>query len=393
MTRKSGSFVGIVLGFLGLFFLLSLPTSAQVLSLIEAQVDGVDGVDGIGGPRFTLVSPDGRHVYVAGENENSIAVFERNRIDGTLTFLEAVFDGVDGVEGLSGANALAITPNGRYLYCGAAFGSAVAAFRRNYDGTLDFIEAEFDGEGPVTGLASTVWVSVSSNGRNVYASGFGANSVVVFRRNHDGSLDYLQTLTDGVGGVTGLAGAFGHALSGNGRHLYVTGLVGSAVAIFERNRPDGTLTFLGSITDGVDGVDGIGGARTASLSRNGKHLYVAGLFDSAVAVFRRHRATGELTFIGAEFEGVDGVSGIGFASSAVVSGLGSKVIVSGFGSSAVAVFERDRPSGELTFIENLSGEPSLGGVLYTGASLGGRHLYSAGFNANSVAVIGVDLLQ
>ncbi len=386
MTRKHAIWLGLALSS---FMLLSLPASAQTLSFIEAVEDGVDGVEGIGGPRYTLVSPDGRHVYVAGEDDSSVAVFRRNWFSGELEFVQAVFDGVDGVEGLGGANALAITPNGRYLYVGAAFGSAVAAFRRNHDGTLEFIEAEFDGEGPVTGLASTVWVSVSRDGRNVYASGFSANSIVVFRRNPDGSLDYLETHTEGVDGVTGLAGAFGHAVTG--RHVYVTGLIGSSVAIFERNRADGTLEFVSSITDGVDGVDGIGGARSAALSRNGKHLYVSGLFDSAVGVFRRDRRSGELSFIEAEFEGVDGVSGIAFASSAVLTALDSKLVVSGFGSAGVAIFDRNRHTGELTFDDSLIGEPSLGGVLYTGASLLGRHLYAAGFNADSVAVIGVDL--
>jgi 6-phosphogluconolactonase (cycloisomerase 2 family) len=35
------------------------------------------------------VSPDGRHVYVAGQLDNAIAIFARDPLTGALTFVEA----------------------------------------------------------------------------------------------------------------------------------------------------------------------------------------------------------------------------------------------------------------------------------------------------------------
>ena len=57
-------------------------------------------------------SPDGAHVYVASEDADAIAIFERAPDTGFLTFLGAVRDGMDGVTGLDGARTLALSTDG-----------------------------------------------------------------------------------------------------------------------------------------------------------------------------------------------------------------------------------------------------------------------------------------
>jgi DNA-binding beta-propeller fold protein YncE len=57
------------------------------------------------------------------------------------------------------------------------------------------------------------------------------------------------------------------------------------------------LTFVEFQQDGVDGVDGLGVAAGVDISPDGKHVYVTGAGDDAVAVFSRNTATGALTFV------------------------------------------------------------------------------------------------
>lgn len=309
-----------------------------------------------------------------------------------IDFLDAEFDGVGGVDGLLGADAVAVSPDGKHVYGAAAFEAGISVFSRDRKtGGLSFVEAQFDGSGGVSGISSPVWISVSPDGANVYVSGFSAASIAVFERDRSsGALSFVEAETDGVGGVDGLGGTFGHAVSRDGRHVYVTGLLDSAVAIFERDHSTGALDFVSAVFDGVGGVDGIGGARSVALDPSGRHVYVAGLFDSAVAVFERDRATGELTFIEAKFDGTGGVDGLALATSVVLSPSGQRVYVTSFIDSAVAVFDRNPATGELTFVEaefdGIGGVDGLGGVLHLATSPNGKQIYAPGFTDDGLAV-------
>ena len=88
---------------------------AATLDFVEAEFDGVGGVDGLDGAKSVAVSPDGKHVYVIGNGFYSIAVFARNATTGALTFIEAVFDDVGGVNGLLGAKFVAVSPDGGHV--------------------------------------------------------------------------------------------------------------------------------------------------------------------------------------------------------------------------------------------------------------------------------------
>ncbi len=54
-------------------------------------------------PRSVTVSPGGQSVYVAGYGDDAVAVFSRDADTGRLTFLEAIKDGQNGVDGMDGA--------------------------------------------------------------------------------------------------------------------------------------------------------------------------------------------------------------------------------------------------------------------------------------------------
>ena len=132
------------------------------------------------------------------------------------------------------------------------------------------------------------------------------------------------------------------------------------MAVFQRNVATGQLTFVQVLKDGVGGVDGLYGANSVTVSPDGSHVYATGYSDNALAVFQRDVATGQLTFVQVLKDGVGGVDGLYGANSVTVSPDGSHVYATGFSDNALAVFRRDVATGQLTFVQVL--KDGVGGV-------------------------------
>ena len=86
----------------------------------------------------------------------------------------------------------------------------------------------------------------------------------------------MQVLKDGVAGVDGLDGTGSLTVSPNGQHVYVTGNREDAIAVFRRDKTSGTLTFEQVLkSGGGEGVEGLESPQWVAVSPDGEHLYVA----------------------------------------------------------------------------------------------------------------------
>jgi len=361
------------------------------LKFVEAQKNGVGGVVDLAGVNQAVVSSDGKHVYAAAENDNAVVVFSRNAATGQLAFVEAQQDGVGGVDGLTEAYSLTVSGDGKHVYVASEEG-AVAVFSRNATtGQLTFVEAQKNGVGGVDGLLGAAWLTLSPDDKHLYVCGFNDNALAVFSRNTTtGQLTFVEVQRDGVGGVDGLAAARSVFVSPDGKHVYVAGALDNAVAVFSRNATTGQLTFVEVQKYGVGGVVGIGTAFGVTVSPDGRNVYVAGLTSHAVAVFGRNQTTGALNFVEALTDDIGGVDGLFGAASVVVSPDGTRVYATGDLDDAVVVFLRDSLTGELTFVEALKdgvgGIDGLDGANSVSLSPGGEHVYVAGAADSAVAV-------
>ena len=206
-TLRGGSFLGV------LALLAASPQAgAAPVTFLEAHFDGVDGVEGLRGAKTLAVSPDGANVYVVGQLDDSLVTFNRDPATGALTFVDALFDGMGGVDGLAG-------------------------------------------------VSGTHAVAVSADGANVYVAASHSDSVAVFDRDEfTGALSFSQVLRHGVDGVNALNGAWGVTLSRDQAHVYVAAFQSQAVAVFERDPATGSLVFVdaafndqgGGVTIGLD---------------------------------------------------------------------------------------------------------------------------------------------
>jgi DNA-binding beta-propeller fold protein YncE len=339
---------------------------------------GLDGASGV------AVSGDGRHVYVASDSSDAIAVFRHDALTDGLTKGGCIQDegrgdcgsgGGDMAAGLDGATGVAVSGDGKTVYVASSFADTIGAFTRdatsgglspggcieNTGGT----ECQSVG-GNASGLDGASAVAVSGDGKNVYVASYVSDAIAVFQRTTSGGLipgGCIQNTggTDCSGGAAGLDGASGVAVSGDGRNVYVASRFSGAIAVFRRDTTTGGLTPGGCIqnTGGPAcsrNATGLGGASGVAVSEDGRNVYVASRFSGAIAVFRRNATTGGLTPGGCiqnppltACSGLGGnAPGLGGASGVATSADGKNVYVASQVSDAIAVFGRDAVAPVLT---------------------------------------------
>ncbi|MBD2529330.1 beta-propeller fold lactonase family protein [Nostoc flagelliforme FACHB-838] len=362
------------------------------LSFVEVQKDGIDSVDGLAGARAVIVSPDGKFLYAAGYDDSAIAVFARDAQTGKLSFVEVQKDDTDGVDGLVGAESVTVSPDGKFLYAVGYDDSAIAVFARDAQtGKLSFVEVQKDDVNGVDGVGGARAVTVSPDGKFLYAAGYNDSAVAVFARDAEtGKLNFVEFKQDDTDGVDGLAGVYSVTVSPDSKFLYATGLDDSAVAVFARDAQTGKLSFVEFQKDGIAGVDGLSGAESVTISPDGKFLYAAGYDDSAVAVFARDAQTGKLSFVEVQKDGIDGVDGLANVEYVTVSPDGKFLYAAGFNDLAVAVFTRNAQTGKLSFVEfqkdDTDGVDGVDGAYFVTVSPDSKFVYAAGYYDSAVAV-------
>ena len=282
---------------------------------------------------------------------------------------------------------MAVSPDGLNVYVASGFSDAVAVFDREPStGALtqragtEGCWSEDGSSGACSngrGLQGTTGVAVSPDGMNVYVTALANNegSVGVFDRNIITGALTQKAGTSDASAISALAGpaptarrCFTPRGGGEpGRAERVRGLGGSdAVAVFDRSPSTGVLTQKPGAA-GCISETGTGGSCTNGLalqasfavavSPDGRSVYVAAEDGDAVAVFDRDPATGELTQkddIAAcvSETGTGGLCRDGVAldqpRSVAVSADGLTVYVASLVSDAVAVLGRNRATGELS---------------------------------------------
>jgi len=370
----------------------------QELVFVQVVKDTDPGVNGLDGVNSLTVSPDGKHLYATASGADAVVVFARDDKNGYLTFVEAEVNGVGGLLGLYGATSAAVSPDGKHVYVSAFSDDSLAVFSRlATTGELDLVEVQKDGDGGVQGLDGARSVTVSPDGKHVYVAGLQDDAVAVFLRNATtGKLTFSEVQVEGDLGVNGLTGATSVRVSPDGEHLYVAGNYDDALALFSRNSASGALTFEETVYDGVAGVDGLDDIEAVIISPDGNHVYAAGYWDDAVAVFSRNSTTGALTFVEAVKDGVDGVDGLDGARALVQSPEGEYLFAAGYDEDAVAAFARSSSTGALTFVgaayDGASGIDGLDGPRSVTMSPDGRHLYAAGYEDDAIVVFVIPFL-
>ena len=185
-------------------YLVAAPSAGAAegdLNFLQSFTDGAAGVDGLLGANAVTVSPDGENLYVAGRFDHSVAVFSRNPVSGVLNFQEVEKDGVAGVNGLLGARRVVVSPDGQDVYVTGSEDDAIVVFDRSQvDGTLAFNEVELDSADPTArGLDRALGLEVTQDGKFVYVAGEFDHAINIFSRSlATGTLDFIGKVAQAI---------------------------------------------------------------------------------------------------------------------------------------------------------------------------------------------------
>lgn len=128
------------------------------------------------GPRHLAFHPNGRLVYVINELANTITVFAWNAAEATLREKQTLSTLPQDFTGKSYTADLKITPDGRHLYGTNRGHDSVASYAIADDGTLSLLRIQpSGGKGPQNLL-------VTPDGKWVLCANMPGNNVVVFKR-------------------------------------------------------------------------------------------------------------------------------------------------------------------------------------------------------------------
>lgn len=379
---------------LGLSLACAAPVAAGGLSFLGFTQNGTAGVEGLGGVSALAVSPDGAFVYAAGTDDDAVAVLARDPVTGALAFVAAARDGIGGVQGMRVPVAVALSPNGASLYVASREEDALVVFDRDAGtGALTFRQVVRDGVSGADGIDHASGVAVSPDGAHVYATGEHDDAVAAFARDLvTGALTFVEVQRDGVGGVAGIQRPSAVTMSPDGANVYVAGGADDDLAVFARNAATGALTFLEEERYG-EGGHGIDRPNSVVVTADGASLYVAGHDDDGVAAFARDGATGRLTFVETEdnhgaMSGLEGSFGVAAAPD------GRYVFAVGENDHTVSTLRRDATTSGLTFVEAArDGRLGVDGLRKASAvamSPDGLHAYVAGHDDDAVAAFAVD---
>ncbi len=275
---------------------------------VSRNVRGCAPGRALGSPEELAVSPDGRNVYVAASGWGSVVVLQRNRETGALRqpagprgcLADARAFNCEQTRSplVEDGSSIAVAPHGGGVVLATGLGGNVVTLQRGQGGLL----SEPRGPDPPPGIATTIGMAVSPNGRFVYVTTVGGQVTVLRLRagahpvqlpGRRGCLHDVREADQGpCTPVRGLRVPTQVAASPDGANVYVAAAGGFVT--LERRR-DGSLFQPRGKAGCLDwrSITGCGRNRIPydifrtgiAVSRDGRNVY--GVGDGLIEVFRR----------------------------------------------------------------------------------------------------------
>lgn len=329
------------------------------------------------------ISADGRFLYATPWPIGAIVVFDREPKSGQLTHVQTLKNPL-----LPGDTGIALSPSGKHAVAACFIAkTAVLMSRDPESGKLKILHSVNDGEEDVEGMAFPIDAIFSHDGRFVYVLDGGSGGIAIFKLDKD----KLQFQEFYRGKDDCLAGSRGATLSPDGKVMYVASSRANALAVLDLNSETGRLKVKQVLWDEEDEIEGLAGVFGVVTTRNGEFIYTtSGRFngDSAVSAFRRDK-DGKLKLVHeliAEREELPLFLG---GNRLVLSPDEKNIYAVGSRSGAVASFERDPGSGKIKVLETFTHDDVNGitaGAAGVAVSPDGKYVYIAAEGEATISI-------
>ena len=269
----------------GLNAVRQMSVTSNSLSYAATYTDFTGGITNMEQPVEIAESPDGSCLYVTNQGTNrTVTEFSVNS-DDSLSF--------------AGSYSLGTNAN---VAAEIAFAPGGGMYAASYTFILNFQRSGCTITGSTTtGVSSSEVQSIalSPDGTSLYAVDTQNSRIFTFSRNTTtGVLTQAQTLTENVGGVTGLTGVDDVVVSPDGKNVYTTAYQENAIAEFSRDTGTGQLSETGILSAGSNGITSLTKAETLVISPDGADVYVGSSSPSnSVTAFSRDSTSGVLSYL------------------------------------------------------------------------------------------------
>ena len=324
----------------------------------------------------TEVSRDGKFLYASSPSVATISVFARNSRTGLRRHLQEL----KSLEDLFGTTAVRLSPDGQRAVATAMNANSAVLYRRNHDGTLAPLFVARDGTDSVRGLQSPFDVAFSPDSRFVYiacarSSELSTGGVAAFEITERDTLRFVGTDT---GRGRCFRNACAIAVHPDGRLVLVASSGAGMLTVLDRDDNSGK-TEVRQVLKNNRQIRGLDGVMGLAISEDGRFVYTsAGRFrgNSAIGVYQFNSEY--LTFVQELTNGEGELHGFRGGNEITVSADGASVYAVASGSGAIACFHRNQQTGRLRFLESVSNQTeSLIGAAGVELSPDGRFVYVA----------------
>jgi 6-phosphogluconolactonase (cycloisomerase 2 family) len=360
---------------------LACSSAGGALVFAGAVRDGA-AIAGLDDPVAIAIAPDGSELFVAASGADAVVVFARDADTGALRATGVVRDGVASAEGLDQPGDLALSPDGRHLYVAGFDADALAVFARDpARGSLRFETVMRDRAGPVTGLGGAISVVVSPDGESVYVAGREDDSLVSFARDPDtGRLRFVESLRDPGFGPASIA------IAPDGRHVYAAGFDASAIAGYARDANTGRLRRVVMVRDEDDPAHALENAASVAVSPDGSSVVVASYGEDALELFARDRATGALRRHATARAGIDAHERMRRPLGVVFHPSGRELYAAASEPGSLVAFDVHDGSLKPATVHHDAGAETVAEACAVAVSPDGDHVYVAGYGRSAIAL-------
>lgn len=239
------------------------------------------------------LSADGKLGVAASFRSNTIALFGRNPKTGKLTMFDLVKDGERGAKEMKFVVEAVFSPDSKFVYAIADNSATLITLQVQEGRLLKFLKADKGRDKCFVGVRG---LSVSPDGKSIYVTSARADTLTGLSRDpKTGEATIKEVVKKNASGIEALTGIFYPLVSPDGRFVYTsTGRFRgtTAVSLFKRN-DDGALKYIESLTE----LGGLDGGNEIVLSPKGKHLYYCGSKSHSITALERDAKTGKLKVI------------------------------------------------------------------------------------------------
>ena len=187
-------------------------------------------------PHCVIPSPDNKYLFVADIGGSRICRVKFNKKDGSM-----IYDGDTVSKNFNGPRHMVFGIEGKFLYLLNQMGGAVTVFKYvSKDGSLHEVQHISSLPEKFSGNNHSADIRMHPSGDFLYCTNRGPDNICLFKRDrNDGTLKFIETVSSGGKTPVSLI------ISPDGKHLLCSNIQSNNISLFKLNLKSGVLTPSG----------------------------------------------------------------------------------------------------------------------------------------------------